>query len=467
VGFRKSDTAELSTVRPATGKPRMPSDDLPIELDVLCKGISRPASLPGAMEWGLGQVDSMGRASAPVGLTLLLGLLTALGPFAIDMYLPGLPQIAATLHATSGDAERTVSVFFLGMAMGQLFHGPFSDRVGRRLPLFGGVTLFVAASIGCALAPSIEVLWAMRFLQAIGGCAGVVVARAVVRDRYEPRETVRIFSLLTLVLGISPILAPLFGGFVLLVGDWRTVFWILAVLGGGLGVAVAVMLPESRSEETAILARSEHPARSYAALLGNRHVMGFVLVGAFAGAAMSTYVAGSSTLFIGTYHIAPQSFGWVFGANGIGLIAGSQGAARLARHYPPGLVLKVANRITLAVALVLTFDAVTGLGGLWGILVPLFLVITSLGFNQPNALAGAMAEDPRRAGGTSALLGSAQFTVGAGCSWLASALHDGTAKPMAGAITGTVLVAVVLFALMRPGDHWTSLAAKPPPDRHD
>jgi MFS transporter, DHA1 family, multidrug resistance protein len=404
----------------------------------------------------LRQADTGGRASTPVGLILLLGLLTALGPFAIDMYLPGLPQMAASLHTNSGAAERTVSVFFLGMAVGQVFHGPFSDRVGRRLPLFGGVALFVVASIGCALSPTIQVLWVMRFLQAIGGCAGVVVARAVVRDRYEPHETVRIFSLLTLVLGISPILAPLFGGFVLLVGDWRTIFWILAGLGGALGIAVAAMLPESRSEETAVLARSEHPVRSYLTLLGNRHVMGFVLVGAFAGAAISTYVAGSPTLFIGTYHIAPQAFGWIFGANGIGLIAGSQGAARLSRYYPPGLVLKVANRITLGIAGVLTIDAVTGFGGLWGILAPLFLVIASLGFNQPNALSGAMAEDPRRAGGTAALLGTAQFTVGAVGSSLASALHDGTGKPMAFVITGTLLTAVLLFAWMRPGDHRAS-----------
>lgn len=399
------------------------------------------------------QVHEARRTSAPFGLILLLGLLTALGPLAIDMYLPGLPQIAKQLHTNTGATERTVSVFFLGMAMGQLFHGPLSDRIGRRLPLFGGLSLFVLASIGCALAVSIEMLWVMRFLQAIGGCAGVVVARAVVRDRFEPHEMVRIFAALTLVMGISPILAPLFGGFVLLIGDWRTVFWLLAGLGAVLMVGIAVALPESRSVETETLARQEHPLRSYLSLISNRHVTGFVLVGSFAGAAMGTYVATSPALIIGTYHIPAQAFGWVFGINGAGLIAGSQVSARLSRHYSPAMVLKTVNRVTLVIAAVMLIDAITGFGGMWGVLVPLFLTVTSLGFNQPNALAGALAEDPLRAGAASALLGCGQFVVGAACSSLASALHDGTARPMAAVICGTTTIAILIFVLLKPGQH--------------
>lgn len=387
----------------------------------------------------------------PSGLVvLLLGALTTLAPLAIDMYLPGLPALSASLGAEPAAGQRTVSIFFVGMAAGQLFHGPLADRMGRRIPLFGGIGLFIAASIGCATAQSMEVLLLMRLLQALGGCAGVVVARAVVRDLFEPRDTVRIFARLMLVLGVSPIFSPLIGGLILLVGDWRTIFWALAGLGALLLAAVALRLPESRTEGTRLLAQAENPARSYLALLRNRQLMGFVLVGAFAQAAMPTYVSASPSVLISGFHVAPQLFGWFFGVNGVGLIAGNQINAQLTRRYTPDVILKVANRLALLAALVLLVNAATGFGGLWGVAIPLFLLVTSMGFNQPNALAGAMAEDPLRAGATSALLGAAQFGIGSLCSWIASLFPGASALPMAAVITATLAAAVILFAVMRP-----------------
>ncbi|HVY86088.1 MAG TPA: multidrug effflux MFS transporter [Caulobacterales bacterium] len=394
-----------------------------------------------------------------VWIIVALGVLTALGPFAIDLYLPALPAIARDLHSDNGAAQRTVAIFFLGMALGQPVHGPLSDRFGRRLPLFGGLAVFTLSSIGCALAPSMEFLTAMRFLQALGGCAGVVVARAIVRDRFQPRDTVRVFATLTLILGVSPILAPLFGGYILLVSDWRTIFLLLAALGAVMLAATYFLLIESRSDETAALARSESPWRSYKALIANPHVMGFVLVGAFAGAAMPTYVSCAPSVLIGGYHVSPTMFGWYFGVNGAGLIAATQVNGYLSRSYRPDLILKIANRIALGVALIMLLNAFTGFGGMWGVVVPLFLMCVSMGFNQSNALAGAMAEDPLRAGATAALVGATQFAVGAVCSTIASAYLDGSARPMALMISATIAVAVILFAVMRP--HTTHFGGRP------
>lgn len=380
----------------------------------------------------------------------MLGVLSACGPLSIDFYLPGLPAIARDLHSDAGAAQRTVAVFFFGMALGGLFYGPISDRFGRRLPLFAGLALYVAASAGCALATSMEFLTIMRFLQALGACAGVIIARAVVRDRFSPRETVQIFSTLMLIFGVSPILAPLFGGWVLLVADWRTIFWILTAFGAMILAMVYFWVPESRSSETETLARSENPLISYRTLMTNSNVMGFVLIGAFAGASMPTYVSSSPSVMIGGYHVSPEMFGWFFGINGAGLIGGSQINGFIGRYYPPDLVLKVANRISFGLAIIMLINAVTGFGGMWGVLAPLFLLITSMGFNQPNSLAGAMAEDPHRAGAAASLVVSGQLAVGTMCSFAASAFLDGSPRPMALVITLSTGIAVALFAIMRP-----------------
>jgi DHA1 family bicyclomycin/chloramphenicol resistance-like MFS transporter len=300
------------------------------------------------------------------------------------------------------------------------------------------------------MAPSIETFTAMRFLQALGACAGMVVARAVVRDRFQPHETAQIFSVLMLILGVSPILAPLFGGWILHFTGWRTMFWMLAGYGALMFAATALFLPESRSHTTAALARKEGPINSYRALITNPHVMGFVLIGAFAGAALPTYVSSSPSVMIDGFHISPQIFGYFFAFNGIALISGSQVNLLLAKRYTADQIIKIANRLTLAAALVMTLCAVTKFGGMWGIVLPVFVIFGTLGVNQPNALSGALSHDPHRAGATSALVGALQATVGAGASLIASAFLDGTPRPMAIAMTISIGIAVILFALFRP-----------------
>jgi len=382
-------------------------------------------------------------AKAPFGLIVLLGSLIGFGPVSIDMYLPSLPALARSLHASPAEGQDTVAAFFIGIAFGQLFYGPLSDRIGRRPPLLFGVGLYLVATVGCMLAPSIEVLIVCRVLQALGACAGMVIARAVVRDLFPPEEVLHVFSLLMLVMGLGPVLAPLLGGLVLLVGDWRWIFGVQALFAVIMGAAAFFRLRESRTVETAAHAAGENPFEAYWALLREGRLVGYLLAGGFSGAAMFTYISSSPDVLIGYFHIPPQAFGWVFGLNAFGLVSATQINARLARRLPSDVILARANIFLFAVSLLLLLNAVTGLGGLLGVLVPIFLIMAGMGFNQSNASAGALNVDPRRSGATAALLGSSTFGVGACAAALAGAFADGSPKPMAAVIALSLLLAVI------------------------
>lgn len=388
----------------------------------------------------------------PWGLVILLGALTAFAPMSIDMYLPSLPAIANGLGASAAQAQGTVAAFLAGMAIGQFFYGPASDRLGRRGPILLGIAIYIAASAACAMATSIEMLTFSRFVQALGGCAGGVVVRAVVRDRFNHTETARMLSLLTLIMGLAPILAPMLGGALLALGGWRLNFWALAVFGAACGLAAFLWLKESRSAETAAQAASESPLRAYMALLVQPRLVGYALAGALNGATLFTYISASPDLLIGTYGISPSNFGWVFGLNAAGVIGASQVNRMLLRRATPDHVLKRASTVALVASVALTVAAVTGVGERWTILPLLFLVLASYGFMQGNTMAGALNVDPRRAGSISALMGGASFGVGALAASLASALHDGTPRPMAIvmmlALAGSV-AALRLLALPR------------------
>ncbi len=371
-------------------------------------------------------------APTPWGLVILLGAMTGFGPISIDMYLAAMPAIQEGLRASPTDGQATLSAFLAGMAVGQVIYGPASDRFGRRAPVLLGALVFVAASVLCALAPNIAWLIAGRFVQALGACAGAVVARAVVRDRFGHTETARFLSLMMLVMGLAPILTPMLGGFVLLFSGWRGIFWVLAAFGAAIGLAVVVFLRESRSDETAALARSEHPLRAYLTLLGERRLVGYALSGALNGAVLFTYIASSPDLVIRQYGVSPQNFGWVFALNAFGLIGASQVNRFLLRTRTPDQVLTWASLTACVFAVLMFLAAATGLGGAWTIMPLLFLTLATFGLMQGNTMAGALNIDPRRAGSISALMGAMSFAVGAVASWAAGAFHDGTPRPMAG-----------------------------------
>jgi len=370
-------------------------------------------------------------APTPWGLVILLGALTAMGPLAIDMYLPSLPAIGADLRATGAETQGTVAAFLAGMAIGQFFYGPASDRMGRRPPILLGVAIFVMASVACAAAPSPGLLLAGRFVQALGACAGGVVSRAIVRDRFSHTETARMLSLMMLIMGLAPICGPLLGGLLLSLGGWRTNFWFMAACGIAIGLAAMLRLRESRSEATAIQASAEHPIQSYLALLRQPRLVGYALSGALNGATLFTYISASPELLIGTYKIPPAAFGWFFGFNAFGVIGANQVNRWLLRRLTPDQVLARASLVALGFAAALALAAISGIGERWSVLPLLFMLLASYGFMQGNTTAGALNVDPLRAGSTSALLGGVSFGTGALASGIAGAFQDGTPRPMA------------------------------------
>jgi DHA1 family bicyclomycin/chloramphenicol resistance-like MFS transporter len=387
----------------------------------------------------------------PWSLVFLLGSLTALGPLAIDMYLPSLPAISKSLHASPGEVSVTLAAFFAGLGLGQFIYGPLSDRIGRRGPVIFGVALFVLGAVACALAPSVWFLMIARFAQAMGGSAGQVVARAAVRDRFSHQMAARVLSLLILVLGLAPIIAPLFGGYLLLVGDWRMIFWFQAVVSLGILIATVFGFSESRTHAMRAEARGESPIATFRYLLGHPRIIGFTLAGAFNSGAFFSWIALSSYLLIEVYGVAPANFGWWFGANAAGFIGMSQVNAHLMRWRTPEEVLVRARLASIASAVVLALDAFTGLGGMLGVIIPLYVTLGSFGLVGPNTQASAMNVDPGRAGSISSIVGGSTFAMGAVVSGMAGYLHDGTARPLAGLVLAMILASsAALYGLAKP-----------------
>jgi len=383
-------------------------------------------------------------------LTFMLGSLTALGPLSIDMYLPSFQAIACDLTASPAQVQLTLAVFFVALGIGQAFYGPLSDRFGRRRPLCFGLALYVLASAGCALARSIEALVAWRFAQALGGCAGMVIARAVVRDRFDEREAARFFSLLILVTGLAPILAPSIGGQILVFFSWRAIFWTLAGFALVGFITATFVLPESLPPERRTEGGVATALRVYARLLRDRAFMRYALSGALVISGMFAYIFGSPFVFMQIYGVRPERFGWIFGAIALGLISASQLNRVVLARVAGARILSHALVVTAAAGVILLVMAWTGVGGLAGLLGPLFVYIASLGFVLPNVIATALGPQGRNAGTASALLGTLQFGAGATVGALLGVLGDGTAVPMAGLIATCGLSALLVHRLAAP-----------------
>lgn len=374
----------------------------------------------------------------------------ALGPLAMDMYLPALPMLEVEYAASPARVQQTVSAYLLGMAIGQLAMGPLTDRFGRKPPLIGGLSLFMIASAGCALAHNIDAFTTLRFVQALGGASIMVVVRAVIRDRFDAIQSARVLSLMMLVMGAAPILAPLGGGWLLVAASWHWIFWLLAAYAVFCIATAALFLEES------------HPAHARTAsvagaLFGmfplalDRLFLGPALVFMFSFGAFFAYLASAPFVFIQYFGIPAERFGLYFGANAFGFIAVSQLNRRLVTGRGPRRVLGWGVGILAAAALLLLVCASTGLGGFPAVFGPLFFVVASLGLIASNVSAVAMAPFGSRAGGAASLLGFGQALTGVVASAAVGWIHASGAIPMAMvvAVCAAIALAAYLFLIRR------------------
>ncbi len=378
---------------------------------------------------------------------LVLGLLSATGPFAIDMYLPALPSIGQSLNASMSAVQGSLMAFFIAMGIGQIIYGPVSDMVGRKAPLYFGLTLFSVGSIGCALAPDIHTLIVLRFVQGLGACAGMVVPRAVVRDMHTGNDAARLMSLLMLVFSVSPILAPLAGSFLIEAFGWRSVFWtvtVTAVLGI---VLLATSLTETRPPEERVDSSFGSAVLAYGILMRDRHFLGLVFIGAFGIASFFAYLANSSFVLMDHYGLTSRQYSYAFAANAASFIGVSQFTGKLATRFGLVNLVKVAVTGYAAVMLLLLGLNLAHLAPLPVLLGLLFVGYGFLGLVVPSTAVLALDHHGKIAGTASALMGTLQFMTGALVMALVGLFVDGTARPMLAGIAGSATVALVLARL--------------------
>lgn len=316
-------------------------------------------------------------------LVVILAAMSAFGPLATDMYLPAFPAIATGLAADPSAVQKTLAAFFAGMGIAQLVFGPLADRLGRRPPLLVGLGIFVLASVGCSLTGDVGWLTFWRFVQGLGGCAGMVMARAIVRDLTEGPATIRLMSRLMLVVTLAPILAPSIGSLLLGLGGWRAIFWALAAYGSGLAVVVTLVLRESLPPERRRRDSLLGILSVYGRMLSNRRFMGLTLAGVVPMAGMFAYIAGSPFVFMEFHGVSPRNYGFFFGANAVGIMAASQLNVWLSHHQPPERVLLWGLLSMTAAAAVLV--VMSGTGSFIGVVVPLFVFVASIGMVMPTA----------------------------------------------------------------------------------
>jgi MFS transporter, DHA1 family, multidrug resistance protein len=378
-------------------------------------------------------------------LILILGLLSAIGPFSIDMYLPGFPQIAAALGTTVARVTLSLSSFFIGISVGQFLYGPLLDRYGRKKPLYAGISLYFIASVGCALARSVEILIVLRLFQALGACAGLVASRAMVRDLFHVSQNARVFSLLMLVVGVSPIIAPTLGGYLTDFFNWRYIFYVLAAIAAIILVAVHFFLPESRKPDPQYSLKPGPIVQSFLGVIREPQFYTYALTGAIASAGLYAYIAGSPYVFMELYHVSEQQYGWIFALVALGLIGSSQLNSVLLRTFKSEQIIRVALGLQVLTAIVLFVGYLLGVLGLFSTIFFIFLFLCCQGCIFPNSSALSLAPFSRNAGTASALMGGIQMSIGALTSATVSFLNNHTALPMTGVMAACALVSFTIL----------------------
>jgi DHA1 family bicyclomycin/chloramphenicol resistance-like MFS transporter len=380
---------------------------------------------------------------------IVLGALTALGPFTVDLYLPAFPMLQAELGVPASSVQLTLTGTIIGFAVGQLLVGPLSDKVGRRLPLILATFVHIAASLGAALSSDIGLLLVFRVLQGIGAAGGGVVAAAMVRDLFTGYRLVRMFSHLSLVNGMAPIFAPLIGSQLLAVLPWQGVFWFLAAYGLAVIVSVSLFIPETlpvqrrRRSDSTVLQR-------YRTVLADRAFVGILVVAALNFAGLFSYLSASPFLFQEVYGLDAQQYGLLFAVNSLGIVAGVQISSRVLRTVDPKRVMAAATAVMLAMSLLIALFDLTGLG-FWGTVVPLWLYIMGTGFMFPCIQVLAMSGNGEQAGTAAALLGAGTFGAAGVVAPIAGFLDMGSAAPMGAVMAASMVGAIAaLWLILRP-----------------
>lgn len=387
-----------------------------------------------------------------IRMVVILGSLTALGPLTIDTYLPAFPAISEQLSAPESAVQLTLTGTLIGVAIGQLVVGPLSDALGRRRPLITAVSVHVVVSVLCAIAPNVAVLGGLRVFQGMAAAGGAVVAMAVVRDLFPGVTGVTMLSRLMLVTGVAPILAPTLGAQLLRVTDWRGIFWVLALIGAVLIAVVSVGLRETLPPERRRTGGMSDTAKTYRRLVRERTFVGLMLTAGLMMAALFSYISGSSFVMQDVYGLSEQDFGFMFGINSVGLVVATQINGRVALRYGPHRIVAISVPVAAAANAVLLLNAATGTFGLAGVAVPLFVMLTMIGFTMPNMPVLALANHGRTAGTAAGLIGASNFAFGGATAPLVGALGSSSAAPMAAVMATATAGAVLAYhVVVRPG----------------
>lgn len=378
---------------------------------------------------------------------LILGLLSAIAPFSIDMYLPGFPAIAADLHTSVDMISYTLASFFIGVCIGQLICGPLLDRYGRKRPLYIGMSLYVFASIGCSFSRSAEMLIICRFFQALGGCVTMVAPRAVIRDLFPVHESAKIFSAMILILAVSPIIAPTVGSFLIAGFGWYAVFLVLGLITLLVLLAVVFYLPESRPPDPTFSLKAADILSSFKKVLRNHQFYIYTMSGSIAASGLYAYLAGSPFVMLKLYGVNERQYGLIFAIIASGLIGSSQLNNLLLKKYKSAQIVIVTLSIQTLIGCMLFLGAVFNMLNLYSTVTLIFLFLSCQGFNFPNSAALSMAPFTKEAGSASALMGAIQMGLGALAAAMVGMLNASSAKPMTGVMSFCSAFALLFLVL--------------------
>lgn len=384
-----------------------------------------------------------------IKLILILGWLTALGPFSIDMYLPGFAGIAKDLNTSVANVSMTLSSYFIGISAGQLLYGPLLDRFGRKRPLFIGLIVYILASLGCVFVTDIDTFIGLRFVQAVGSCAATVASVSMVRDLFPVKDIPKVFSMLMLVVGLSPMLAPTIGGYITADYGWHTVFFILMCMGIVILIASQIVLPNTYLPDTSISLKPRPIITNFIKIIKEPQFYTYAFAGAIAFSGLFTYVAASPIVFMDIFKVDAKTYGWIFAFMSLSFISASQVNSLLLRKFKSEQMIFGALISQTFVVILFLILSINDLLDLYGTIIMLFLFLACLGISNPNTAGLTLAPFARNAGSASALMGAIQLGLGAFVSFAVGIFVDNSVVPMVIIMTITTILAMIILIFGR------------------